>query len=71
MRREPRESKTLKRLRQQAAATRHGRGVTVTVDPGRMVLRIGPVKFWFHGYTVTVRSPHWLPSSSTQRTASM
>lgn len=63
------EPKTLRRLRQQAARTRHAHGITVTVDPGRMALRIGPVKFWFPGYTVTVRSPNRLPSVARRRTA--
>ena len=63
------ESKTLRRLRQQAALTRHAPGVTGAVDEGRRVFRIGSVKLWFHGYTVTVRSPRMPPSVARKRTA--
>lgn len=68
-RRPPRESKALKRLRAQAAATRRAPGVTIDVDPGRMALKIGPVKLWFPGYTITLRSPRTYPSVARVRTS--
>jgi len=64
-----RQSKALKRLRLQAAQTRRHHGITIEVDPGRMALKIGPVKLWVPGYTVTVRSPNTFPSVARVRTS--
>lgn len=51
-----RESKGLRRLRQQAALTDHAPGLTVEVGPGRILFRIGPIKLRIRGYTITVHS---------------
>jgi hypothetical protein len=64
-----RQSKTLKRLRLQAAQTRRHHGITIEVDPGRMALRIGPFKIWVPGYTITIRSPGAFPSVARVRTS--
>lgn len=66
---ERKESKTLRRLRQQAALTRHAHGVTVEVAQGRMALKIGPFKIWVSGYTIIVRGPRMPPSAVRVRTA--
>lgn len=61
--------KALQRLEQQAARMRTAPGVRVTVRRGRMALKIGSIKIWVPGYTITVNSARALPVVVRVRTS--
>jgi hypothetical protein len=60
---------TLQRLQNQAANTRLARGARVQVVRGRMAFRIGGIKLWVPGYTITATGPGVLPHTVRVRTA--
>lgn len=60
---------SLERLQQQAARTRLPRGALIGVQRGRMAFKIGSVKLWVPGYTITVGAPGTIPVTVRVRTA--